>query len=182
VAGPPARALVDSASKGLCTADDRRSRSLLAHRGRETSFLSRATPASRRRSNISRNRPGPIRRSMSDRFQVGANRRESRMSWSRLMSSMACSPRLPRNIRARIHASAEPVGLSADEIRVVTDFAADRIGLAYDLRNTFDLLRYLLPTPPNSAARRGYHLRTSRYGFCGLGGALNSGLFRPFAK
>jgi hypothetical protein len=41
-----------------------------------------------------------------------------------------------------------PVGLSADEIRVVTDFAVDRIGLAYDLRNTFDLLRYLLPTPP----------------------------------
>jgi hypothetical protein len=75
-----------------------------------------------------------------------------------------------------------PVGLSAYEIRVVTDFAVDRIGLAYDLRNTFDLLRYLLPTPPNSAARRGYHLRTSRYGFCGLGGALNSGLFRPFAK
>ncbi len=41
-----------------------------------------------------------------------------------------------------------PVGLSAEEIRVVTDFAVDRIGLAYDLRNTFDLLRYLLPTPP----------------------------------
>jgi hypothetical protein len=41
-----------------------------------------------------------------------------------------------------------PVGLSADEIRVVTNFAVDRIGLAYDLRNTFDLLRYLLPTPP----------------------------------
>jgi hypothetical protein len=39
-----------------------------------------------------------------------------------------------------------PVGLSADEIRVVTDFVVDRIGLAYDLRNTFDLLRYLLPT------------------------------------
>ena len=75
-----------------------------------------------------------------------------------------------------------PVGLSADEIRVVTNFAVDRIGLAYDLRNTFDLLRYLLPTPPNSAARRGYRLRTSRYSFCGLGGARNSGLFRPFAK
>jgi hypothetical protein len=41
-----------------------------------------------------------------------------------------------------------PVGLSAGEIRVVTDFAVDRIGLAYDLRNTFDLLRYLLPNPP----------------------------------
>lgn len=41
-----------------------------------------------------------------------------------------------------------PIGLSDDEIRVVTDFAVDRIGLEYDLRNTFDLLRYLLPIPP----------------------------------
>ena len=98
-----------------------------------------------------------------------------------------------------------PVGLSAEEIRVVTDFAVERIGLAYDLRNTFDLLRYLLPNPPvpsrfptqddrvrrrlahsgdlfdahraslpdnrlsNSAAHRGYRVRASRHGFCGLG-------------
>jgi hypothetical protein len=41
-----------------------------------------------------------------------------------------------------------PIGLSADDVRVVTDFAVDRIGRAYDLRNTFDLLRYLLPIPP----------------------------------
>jgi hypothetical protein len=41
-----------------------------------------------------------------------------------------------------------PVGLSADDVRVVTGFVIDRIGLAYDLRNVIDLLRYLLPTPP----------------------------------
>jgi len=41
-----------------------------------------------------------------------------------------------------------PIGLSADDVRAVTKFAVDRIGMAYDLRNTFDLLRYLLPTPP----------------------------------
>ena len=41
-----------------------------------------------------------------------------------------------------------PIGLSADDVRAVTNFAVDRIGMAYDLRNTFDLLRYLLPTPP----------------------------------
>ena len=41
-----------------------------------------------------------------------------------------------------------PIGLSADDVRAITDFAVDRIGMAYDLRNTFDLLRYLLPTPP----------------------------------
>ena len=57
--------------------------------GLATSFLSRATPASQRRSNISRNRPGPIRRSVSGRFQVGANHRVSRMFWSRPTSSMA---------------------------------------------------------------------------------------------
>jgi hypothetical protein len=41
-----------------------------------------------------------------------------------------------------------PIGLSADDVRTVTNFAVDRIGMAYDLRHTFDLLRYLLPTPP----------------------------------
>jgi hypothetical protein len=30
----------------------------------------------------------------------------------------------------------------------VTDFVVDRIGLAYDLKNIIDLMRYLLPTPP----------------------------------
>ena len=41
-----------------------------------------------------------------------------------------------------------PIGLSADDVRPVTNFAVDRIGMAYDLGHTFDLLRYLLPTPP----------------------------------
>jgi hypothetical protein len=41
-----------------------------------------------------------------------------------------------------------PVGLSVTEASAVCQFAADRIGLAYDLRNVFDLLRYFLPTPP----------------------------------
>lgn len=41
-----------------------------------------------------------------------------------------------------------PVGLSPEECRAVTDFMAARIGLKYDMRNIFDLLRYFLPTPP----------------------------------
>jgi len=41
-----------------------------------------------------------------------------------------------------------PVGLSAEDVRAVTDFVVDRIGLAYDLKNIIDLMRYLLPTPP----------------------------------
>lgn len=41
-----------------------------------------------------------------------------------------------------------PVGLAPGECRQVTEFMATRIGLRYDMRNIFDLLRYFLPTPP----------------------------------
>lgn len=41
-----------------------------------------------------------------------------------------------------------PVGLSAEERFQVTQFAIDRLGIQYDLRNVIDLARYLLPTPP----------------------------------
>lgn len=41
-----------------------------------------------------------------------------------------------------------PFGLSVEERRQVIDYATARIGHQYDLRNIFDLARYLLPTPP----------------------------------
>ena len=41
-----------------------------------------------------------------------------------------------------------PVGLSPEECGRVTAFMVDQIGLKYDLRNIFDLLRYFIPTPP----------------------------------
>ncbi len=41
-----------------------------------------------------------------------------------------------------------PVGLDADECRRVCRFGIERLGLAYDLKNVFDLARYLLPVPP----------------------------------
>ncbi|MEI4263920.1 lipo-like protein [Roseovarius sp. D0-M9] len=41
-----------------------------------------------------------------------------------------------------------PVGLTPEERRSVTEFMALRVGLKYDLRNVFDLFRYLFPTPP----------------------------------
>jgi hypothetical protein len=41
-----------------------------------------------------------------------------------------------------------PVGLAPDECRQVIDFMSTRIGLKYDMRNIFDLLRYFFPTPP----------------------------------
>lgn len=41
-----------------------------------------------------------------------------------------------------------PSGISDADCQKVIDFAIERIGLQYDLRNVFDLARYLFPTPP----------------------------------
>lgn len=43
-----------------------------------------------------------------------------------------------------------PVGLSDEDRKAVVDFmiSAQRRGMQYDLKNIFDLLRYLLPKPP----------------------------------
>lgn len=41
-----------------------------------------------------------------------------------------------------------PVGLRHDELDALARFACDRIGHRYDLKNVFDLARYLIPTPP----------------------------------
>lgn len=41
-----------------------------------------------------------------------------------------------------------PVGLTENERAQVTAFMIARIGLKYDLRNIFDLLRFFFPTPP----------------------------------
>ncbi len=41
-----------------------------------------------------------------------------------------------------------PVGLGEADARAVTDFATQRLGAEYDLKNVLDLLRYFLPTPP----------------------------------
>lgn len=41
-----------------------------------------------------------------------------------------------------------PVGLSADETDAVLNYVLARVGHRYDLKNVFDLARYLFPTPP----------------------------------
>jgi hypothetical protein len=41
-----------------------------------------------------------------------------------------------------------PINLSPDDTARVINFAVDRIGHQYDLKNLFDLARYLIPTPP----------------------------------
>ena len=47
-----------------------------------------------------------------------------------------------------------PVGLSAEDIEKLIRFAVERIGYEYDMRNVFDLTRYLMPTPPVPAKYR----------------------------
>jgi len=41
-----------------------------------------------------------------------------------------------------------PVNLSSDDTARVIEFARSRLGHRYDLKNFFDLARYLFPTPP----------------------------------
>jgi len=41
-----------------------------------------------------------------------------------------------------------PVGLEPQDCQRVCQYAIDRLGLKYDLRNIIDLARYLLPVPP----------------------------------
>jgi hypothetical protein len=47
-----------------------------------------------------------------------------------------------------------PVGLNEEECRRVCQYAIDRLGHAYDLKNVIDLARYLLPVPPVPVAWR----------------------------
>ncbi|TAN02429.1 MAG: lipo-like protein [Rhodanobacteraceae bacterium] len=41
-----------------------------------------------------------------------------------------------------------PLGLSAEDTAQVVAYAMGRVGDRYDFKNIFDLMRYLLPTPP----------------------------------
>ncbi len=58
-----------------------------------------------------------------------------------------CSSSLERY--AMLHTRiCRPVGLSAAECDQIVEFAVSQLGHQYDLRNVFDLARYLFPTPP----------------------------------
>jgi hypothetical protein len=47
-----------------------------------------------------------------------------------------------------------PIGLTEDDCARVCTYAAERIGFDYDVKNIFDLLRYLLPLPVPQRWRR----------------------------
>jgi hypothetical protein len=56
---------------------------------------------------------------------------------------------VPLQSYARLHTRiCRPVGLRADELKQVIDFAMARVGRQYDLKHVWDLARYLIPTPP----------------------------------
>jgi hypothetical protein len=55
-----------------------------------------------------------------------------------------------------------PVGLTAEDCEKVCSYAIERIGLAYDLKNITDLMRYLMPLPvPQRWRRRALALGSS---------------------
>lgn len=56
---------------------------------------------------------------------------------------------VPLSLYAHLHTRiCRPVGLSAPEIDAVIAYAISRIGYKYDLKNIFDLARYLIQAPP----------------------------------
>lgn len=50
-----------------------------------------------------------------------------------------------RGLHCRI---CRPVGMTPEEVQRLCDFTVQRLGQQYDLKNVWDLARYLLPTPP----------------------------------
>jgi hypothetical protein len=62
---------------------------------------------------------------------------------------------VPLSMYADLHTRiCRPVGLSPEEVRKLIRYAVDRIGHRYDMKNVFDLARYLIPTPPVPARWR----------------------------
>ena len=62
---------------------------------------------------------------------------------------------VPLSKYGRVHSRiCRPIGLTEDDRSRVCAFAAERIGFDYDVKNIFDLLRYLFPLPVPQRWRR----------------------------
>jgi hypothetical protein len=62
---------------------------------------------------------------------------------------------VPLSMYANLHTRiCRPVGLSPAEVKKLIAYAVARIGHRYDIKNVFDLARYLIPTPPVPARWR----------------------------
>ena len=71
---------------------------------------------------------------------------------SNLEAGITCVPLSTyRQYHTRI---CRPVGLSPEDRKIVCDYAVERIGLQYDLKNILDLARYLVPVPVPQRLRR----------------------------
>ena len=67
---------------------------------------------------------------------------------------------VPLSMYSHLHTRiCRPVGLSAEEVDEVVRFARSRIGQHYDLKNIFDLARYLVTVPPIPTYWRRYFLQ-----------------------
>ena len=56
---------------------------------------------------------------------------------------------VPLSVFSNVHTRiCRPVGLSEAEIDAVVSHTVSRVGFSYDLKNVFDLARYLIRTPP----------------------------------
>jgi Permuted papain-like amidase enzyme, YaeF/YiiX, C92 family len=56
---------------------------------------------------------------------------------------------VPLSMYAKMHTRiCRPVGMSPEDLRKVIDYVISRTGHRYDMKNVWDLARYLLPTPP----------------------------------
>ena len=61
----------------------------------------------------------------------------------------------PLSKYARFHTRVcRPIGLTGEDCAKVCDYAIERIGLSYDLKNITDLMRYLMPMPVPQRWRR----------------------------
>ncbi len=66
---------------------------------------------------------------------------------------------VPLSMYAKLHTRiCRPVGLSPEDVQKVVRYAVARIGHRYDMKNVFDLARYLIPTPPVPARWRRHML------------------------
>ena len=62
---------------------------------------------------------------------------------------------VPLSVFSSVHTRiCRPVGLTEMEINTLVDFMVSRVGYSYDLKNIFDLARYLVRTPPLPGALR----------------------------
>ena len=91
---------------------------------------------------------------MSGRSASAPPRTASRWCWSRPISARAWSARRCRNTQRYHTRICRPIGLTEDDCARVCTYAAERIGFDYDVKNIFDLLRYLFPLPVPQRWRR----------------------------